>query len=295
MTRRNPRAGGVLGGLALLAVVVGLAGPASAEQTDPAPEVVGSAPWVGTGPTGPAPPPSAAPETVFNPDGRTQVNPTTTYPSSAIGRLVSSFGGQTVACTGVLVGADFVLTAADCVWRDDVADSITFLPRQNGASVPTTCFGAFVYTTEAWKASGTPQQDFAGVQLSETNDCDQIGRVVGYLGYLGNSNRDHFTGDPAIVRGYPTDKPVGTMWTMKDVITRSQRQMFFDRIDTAAGQIGAPLYHWEDPAGSLPAGYYALGVHSYGAGLPFQPCNCNAATRITNPRVGLIQGWMAAN
>lgn len=233
-------------------------------------------------------------ESVINQDDRTRVTNTTSYPNSAIGRLVfQAFGGQ-FQCTGFLIDANTVLTSGHCVHEGGTssdADFFTdhqFTPGQNGATAPFgSCGATELWTTPQWYDDQAEYHDLGIVQL----DCS-IGDTVGWLGYFAVPGAHALLDEPEHVRGYPGDRPAGTMWTDKARIRASQGLMVFYRNDTFGGQSGSPVFQW----GPDCDGPCAMAVHGYGTGHGSPPHRGNNhGPRITEERAALIASVAAEN
>ncbi len=264
-----------LGLLALLAVPTAPAAPASSTDPVAAPE---SGAAFDPGPLDaavidePAPPvpqraidplqtvidePGPA-ESVIGPDGRTRLTDTTAYPSSAIGLLAFTQRGAAFQCSGFLIDPNTVLTAGHCVHEGGptgvASQNVVFTPGRNGAVAPFgSCGAESVGASAGWLATADEEEDYGWVQL----DC-LIGDLVGWLGYTATGD---VTGATAEVRGYPGDKPPGTMWTMGGTIALVQTGQAFYLMDTFGGQSGSPVY---EPDLAACGGPCALAVHGYG-------------------------------
>jgi glutamyl endopeptidase len=212
-------------------------------------------------------------ESVIGTDDRTQVTDTSTFPNSAIVYLIIDFPLGTFSCSGWMIDADRVATAGHCVYdRSDgggFANTITVYPGRNGDTAP---FGSFAatnwYVPRKWKRTQDPKFDYGVVKLGSS-----VGDTVGTLGFVAED--DLFLTKRRIkVRGYPGDKPAGTMWTMSGKIKELEPTRFFYGIDTFGGQSGSPVFGRK--AGCDPC---VFGIHSYGVGGTFTR---NSATRITS-------------
>jgi glutamyl endopeptidase len=233
-------------------------------------------------------PESMSLESVILVDDRERVNDTTRYPNSAIGHLefdLPSGGGAT--CTGFLVDADTVLTAGHCVHQGGTGDpagwfsDVTFSPGRNGVGNRPfgSCGATELWTLPEWYDAASEQNDLGIIQL----DCE-IGETVGWLGYYSRPGPRALTGFRTHLRGYPGDKPYGTMWTDKAKVWFTRRPMIFYRNDTFGGQSGSPVFHW----GRYCAGPCAMAVHAYGAHGISPHSGNNHGPRITTARDALI-------
>ncbi|WP_049567581.1 trypsin-like serine peptidase [Streptomyces sp. SBT349] len=283
--RRGPA---LVAALALSLLAASLAGPqrAAAEARPPAPAVVG-ADAQGRALTPPAPAPEAAPGAasgagewdafpgtgeaapaplvVIGDDTRYRVTDTTAYPNRAIVYLTTS----AYRCTGFLVSADTVVTAGHCVHPGradrDFYSAFRAHPGRNGAVSPYgSCGHTEVWTSQAWATTGDRREDWGVLKL----DC-AIGTTTGWLGHRWQ-DATH-VGNSVNLRGYPGDKPEGTMWSGSGRIRSETPTNLRYEIDTYDGQSGSPVFdlYGED--------WQAIGVHTYG---PYQTC-CNGGTRIT--------------
>lgn len=230
----------------------------------------------------PAIEPFAYPGSVIGSDGRTRVTATTTFPNRAIAYLVVTFAGGSIGtCTGWFIGSRTVVTAGHCVYdtaTNKWATAIKVYPGRNGSSSPygyTTAHRLF--SVVGWATSHSTNYDYGAIQTNST-----LGNTVGWFGYSWQSSNS-FPGT-FTVRGYPGDKPTGTMWTMNGGITGVNTYRLWYQIDTYGGQSGSPLYHY-----TTSYGYTSVGVHTYGTSVP--PYYGNSATRITSSVFNNFQSW----
>jgi len=213
-----------------------------------------------------------SPESIIGPDGRTNVTSTTTYPSSAIAQLEVTFPSSSGICTGWFISANRLATAAHCIYlasEGGFVTAITVAPGRNGGTDPYGTFTATnAYVTQKWVDTENPKYDYGMIDLGSN-----VGNTVGWFGYGWNSDNAFYQDRKINVRGYPGDKPYGTMWTMKGKIQEVQKTRLFYSIDTFGGQSGSPAYgKWGD---CNPCGF---GIHTYGVGGGWDK---NSATRIT--------------
>lgn len=218
----------------------------------------GSAPvTVETGTADPLGPAAPNTRSVLGADGRTQVTPTSGWPSRAIGQIV--FGG--FVCTGWLVDANTVITAGHCVSNGDGTfidtGTMAFIPGRDGGTEPYgSCGVTSSYTTYAWLHTAAPTYDYGAIIL----DCT-IGNTTGWMGYFKVPGVTALQGQTAHVRGYPADKSLGTQWTMRGTVAASRDRFVYYPIDTFGGQSGSPVYQFRGTCGAC-----AMAIHAYGAG-----------------------------
>jgi glutamyl endopeptidase len=221
-------------------------------------------------------------ESVIGTDSRWKVTATTSYPSRAIAYLYVVFpNNSSGGCTGWFFSSRMVATAGHCVYNKSAggwAKAITIYPGRNGSSAP---FGSTskytLWTHTNWATSANHSYDYGLIRTTTAK-----GATVGWFGFRWQSSNIFGYGT---VRGYPGDKPSGTMWTMGGTIfaggaagTVASRKLWYT-IDTAGGQSGSPIYqYWKNPANNV-YGYYGIGIHAYGIGYP--SAATNSGTRIT--------------
>ncbi len=232
--------------------------------------------------------PGAA-ESIIGVDGRTRVTDTVAYPNSAIGQLTFTQRGSSYLCSGFLIDPNTVLTAGHCVYEGGAggvySQDVVFTPGRNGATAPFgSCGAATVEASPGWLATGAEEEDYGWVQL----DC-LIGDLVGWFGYTATGD---VTGAGADVRGYPGDRPPGTMWTMGGTIDVVQTGQAFYAMDTFGGQSGAPVY---DPDLAACGGPCALAVHGYGLHGAAPHGTHNHGVRLDEVRAAAIALVAAAN
>ena len=203
-------------------------------------------------------------KTVFGPDDRTLVTNTTRAPYKYIGQIVSKYRNningkmESRVSTGFLVGKSIILTAAHCVYKEDMTlISAKFYPAQNGNNnrpyeyictnthVPAEYKKAVANNDETNKS----KYDYAVVQLSKP-----AGQDLGFFelgGYNTAYNINNLVNKQCTVVGYPGEKQ-GKMYRHKGVIKGfySNGYTMYYNIDTTSGQSGSPVIY---PA---PNGHY---------------------------------------
>jgi glutamyl endopeptidase len=235
----------------------------------------------------------AAAESVFGADGRTQVSTPSAWPNSAIGQISYSRGGFTERCTGVLIDRNTVLTAGSCVkaggsgpdtgWSND----LTFAPGLQGVVAPYgVCGQRQLLTTSAWANSADENQNWGLVQLN----CS-AGNAAGWMGLRAESVDSNLLDQPITVRGYPGDRPFGTMWTMDDQVRAVTTDLLYTQADLEREQLGAPAYQASGCSG--PCALAVIGQGAHGSTAPHS--TNNHGVRITAARANDIAAAAAAN
>jgi glutamyl endopeptidase len=144
------------------------------------------------------------------------------------------------------------------------------------------CGASRLHSVVGWTRNDDVRFDYGAIRLN----CS-IGRTVGWFGMYQHSSPN---GQPAIIGGYPGDKP-RTQWTSADRIRAFSNEMLAYRMDTIGGHSGSPIWHDRDEALAT-SGAWAIGVHNYGVGV--FGTQTNASARLTNVRISNYVTWRDA-
>lgn len=263
--------------------------------------VAGVSSFAGTGvpvdPKGTAPSGSSTTaigiESIFGPDDRIQITPTTSFPARAVVQITRNGSAH---CTGWLYGPDIVATAGHCVHSGGTSGSwytgLAVWPGRNGTSAPYgSCAPRLLHSVSGWTANGDEAYDYGAIKLNCT-----IGNTVGWFGYWWQGAS--LAGTSTLINGYPGDKPFGTQWRGDNVartVAVSQTNQIFYSNDTIGGMSGSPIYQNRAAGSSFCVGYCSMGIHAYGFPHGSSPHNTyNHGTRITEARFANLQAWSAA-
>ncbi len=220
--------------------------------------------------------------TVFQPDDRTRIDPTTTFPASATVWLTrTDANGTRRWCSGWLYAANMVATAGHCVHggkgRNWVpTHELRIWPGRNGTSAPYgSCTAQQIYSVKGWVEKGQPEYDYGAIKLNCT-----VGNSTGWYGWWWQSAS--LAGTAATISGYPFDKEDGTLWTHPSRIDTATDRQVHHFIDTWHGNSGSPIFQQRPPGSNYCTGNCVMGIHAYGSD-QYHPRN--AGTRIVE-RVG---------
>lgn len=223
---------------------------------------------------------AAAMEAIIGIDQRVPITNTADVPWRRICALRIEFpSGSVFRGTGFLIGPRAIATAGHCVYmkaQGGWARKIEVIPGCNGSKRP---FGQVMATqfrsTGGWVNQGLPECDY-GCVFVPTGSFNSFN-----LGSFGVAAFDAQTlvAQPAVLAGYPGDKPFAELWGMAEVIKAVTAKTLVYNIDTMGGQSGAPVYV---KRGGV---RYVVGIHNYGAQTG------NSATRITRPVYDRLNAW----
>jgi glutamyl endopeptidase len=243
-------------------------------------ELAASGVTLGTAPVGPLPAEMGGSEVILNWDSR-MVLKTTLYPNRAVG-LITRNGAH--HCTGWLISRNTVATAGHCVhqgrggtWYD--RRTMRFYPGRDGASSPYgSCGVVRLHSVRGWTANSSTNHDYGAMRL----DCT-VGNTVGWFGMyvIGRP-----LNEPAIITGYPGDKPQ-TQWISSDKVRQALTRQVRYRMDTVGGNSGSPV--WSDRGEALAtSGAWGYAIHTYGnAGAQY-----NGGTRIVSAVLNNYINWI---
>jgi len=220
-------------------------------------------------------------ERVFLRDDRRPVRETGAVPWRQICWLEMEFpGGRRMYGSGALIGPRAVATAGHCVKYPGLgwAERIHVAPGALSAvSLP---YGRFTSerdytTTQHWSEKHLPGYDYAVIRLPE-----RVGDTLGYMSFASLASGE-LEACCVNCAGYPTDKEPGTLWWDSNVVARLSRTRLYYKIDTHAGQSGAPVWKYDPDAGRR----VIVGVHTADVD------TANAAVRVNRYVVENLRNW----
>jgi glutamyl endopeptidase len=231
-----------------------------------------------------AEPGSVGTNSVIGADDRVQESVPTSYPWGAIAHLQTNQGG----CTGFMLSRDVLVTAGHCVhYGGSWVTSYTVTPGRTGNNAPFgSCSGGIndVWTTSNWINGYPSDHDYGLIKLT----CD-IGNSTGWFGWW-YSTGENLVNQNFYVEGYPGDKPFGTMWWDADSSYSQTANKLWYWIDTAGGQSGSPVYHYNSTTAGLCGGWCVTAIHTNGVvgGNP-----ANSGTRFRPDVMSFINYWIS--
>jgi V8-like Glu-specific endopeptidase len=224
---------------------------------------------------------AAALELIIGKDDRVRITNTTSVPWRYHCALKIYFPAGQYRGTGWFVGRRAVVTAGHCVYLKSAggwARRIEVFPGANGSTFPYGKADATSFrSTVGWVNSGKPTHDYGCIVLPTGSFG---GANLGAFGFA-SLTPQQLTASPAVLAGYPGDKPFAELWGMARRIKTVTAQTLIYDVDTMGGQSGAPVYIMHNGQRRV------VGIHNYGA------LTGNSATRVTTPVYKNLAKWRA--
>ena len=220
-------------------------------------------------------------EVIIGSDDRVRIQATQDIHWRRICALRITFkNGKVYRGTGFFIGPRTVATAGHCVHMQSQggwAAKIEVIPGANGAARP---FGAVLSgefrSVTGWVQGQQPASDYGCIVLPKGSF--KGGSQIGSFGFS-SWPAPALTALPAVLAGYPGDKPFAELWGMSRKIKSVGAKTLTYDIDTVGGQSGAPVYIKKNGQ------RYVVGIHNYGA------LSGNSATRITPGVFARLKAW----
>jgi len=222
---------------------------------------------------------AAAMEVLIGNDDRIRITNTTATPWRSIAALRITFpSGAVYRGTGFFISARVLATAGHCVYlrnQGGWARSVEVIPAMNGSTRPYgTARSSNLRSVSGWTVHARPEADIGCIVLP----AGSLNGNPGSFGFAAFTAAD-LKAQPAVLAGYPGDKPFAELWGMARVVkTVTDKTLIYD-IDTMGGQSGAPVYVKRNGK------RYVVGIHNYGAQ------SGNSATRVTQPVFEVLSRW----
>lgn len=219
-------------------------------------------------------------EVIIGTDDRVRITTTMKLPWRRYCALRITFpSGATYRGTGFLIGPRAAATAGHCVYlhsQGGWARRVEVIPGCNGSTQP---YGKVVAVSlrsvSGWVTGKKPESDYGCVVLPAGAFG---GRNLGSFGFAA-FDPPALLAQPAVLAGYPGDKPFAESWGMaRSIKSVTPHTLVYD-IDTMGGQSGAPVYIKRNGQRCV------VGIHNYGA------ATGNSATRVTRPVYERLLAW----
>src|SRR5262245_23001578 len=180
-------------------------------------------------------------------DSRVQEIRTTQFPWNTLVHLCRDFGsGGCSGCTGTLIGPRHIITAAHCLWslqRGAAPRRIFAIPgRRDRDTMP---YGA-VAAREYWIPRGfrdgpnRTSWDWGFIVL-ERRVPEALDRFMRLRPLSDEQLRRLINHGRITIVGYPSDRPVGTLWRDTHALVRAGARRFLHTVDTCPGHSGSPI------------------------------------------------------
>jgi len=213
---------------------------------------------------------------ILGSDTRYEITSATYTPVKETGLLTFSGG----SCSAALIGPRTVLTAGHCVHEGDGGswyNNFRFYPSRTSTFASTGYYWSRAFTFQGWSNDGDYDWDIALVELSVSPNKGWLS-----MGYDGGIDDTWYF----YSKGYPGDKPYGSMWSTGDYISDANTNTLeTDDSDTYDGHSGAPWYAYPSYL-TYPRIFAA---HS-GSGWWFG--SYNRHTRITSTKFSAFCTWI---
>ncbi len=232
------------------------------------------------------------PFSVIGKDDRIAVRDTREFPARAVVQILfKNSRDKENLCSGTLISADTVLTAAHCIHSGSKSGKafkdFQFFPGRNKGTVFSRCTARSAMVLSGWITAETTMEardyDLGAFKI----DCNDDAEARGFVGV--RALEDNEVGVKTTVQGYARDKtPPGQQWVSTDELRVLEDLKGFYHNDTFGGTSGGAVFE-TGKEGVL------IGVHTNGLWKrgPEPWSNHNAFTRITPDILEKIQGWVA--
>ena len=234
-------------------------------------------------------------------DSRIQVINTTRFPWNTVVHLCRNFGdGRCAGCSGVLIGPRHVLTAAHCLWsvkRKAAPRGIRVCPgRRDRRTLPYSSVEAECWYVPRGFIDGKQrrQYDFGLIVLRRP-----VAKLSKFMPLKAASDAELTrltTQGLVTVAGYPSDRPLGTMWQHAEMLKRFTSRRLFYTVDTCPGHSGSPIW-MRGAQGPAIIGVHTAGVldsegRSYGCvrgAVLAPPGMLNSGVRVTSSMLAALR------
>ncbi len=220
-------------------------------------------------------------ESVFGPDDRVRINPTTGVPWNRIChlRIKPAVGSGFFQGTGFLIGRRTIATAGHCVFMHDYGgwpQEIEVSPGRDGTVLPVPMAKATSFSSvQGWTVGKKRICDYGVIIMPQGWSMPQPTAFA--YGVLADGV---IQGAKLNLAGYPADKtPRRTMWYHGRKGAKATKNVIYYTNDSFGGQSGSPV--WVNRNGKRTV----VGFHTNGG------ANANSATRITRQVFANLEKW----